>query len=96
MNIFNYLKILLLCVVAMGFASCGGDDDEGADLDAKLCRTWVEEYAEESQIYTHQLKFVRSGNSGQEMKKRYDPESGTTNSETRDFTWAWLDRSVWS
>lgn len=39
MNIFNYLKILLLCVVAMGFASCGGDDDEGADLDAKLCRT---------------------------------------------------------
>ena len=39
MNIFNYLKILLLCVVAMGFASCGGDDDEGAELDEKLCRT---------------------------------------------------------
>lgn len=27
------------------------------------------------------------------MKKRYDPESGTTNSETRDFTWAWLDNT---
>lgn len=93
MKTLNYLKIMLLCVLAVGFTSCGSDDDEGADLDVRLCRTWVEEYAEDSQVYTHQLKFVRSGNSGQEQKKQYDPETGTTHTETRDFTWAWQDNA---
>ena len=95
MKTLNYLKIWMLCVCATILFACDDDDDNG--IDDKLCRTWVNETVEkvneENILCTHQLIFVKKGHSGQEVKKRYTPSTGTTNTETRDFTWEWEDGS---
>ena len=87
----NYVKIMVLCICSLTLLACN-DDDNG--LDDMLCRTWVNETIEDDlEVYTHQLIFVKKGRSGQEIKKRYTPSTGTTNTETRDFTWEWEDGS---
>lgn len=96
MKTLNYLKIAVLFFCTLGLVACS-DDDDTKGIDEMLCRTWVyEQMADndgESVLFTHQLQFVRKGNSGQEMKKRYVVATGTTHSETRDFTWRWKDDS---
>lgn len=90
----NYAKICMLCVFALLLTACGKDDDSTSNMNAKLCRTWVEEYTEDDVTYTHQLIFTQNGNSGQELKKKYDHTSSTANTETRDFTWKWEDGTM--
>lgn len=88
MKKLNNLKSVFVCVLMVVFAACGSDDDN--TLDAKLCKTWTEEYVENSTTYTHQLIFA-TNHSGQEVKRTY--VSGTANTTTRDFTWQWMDNS---
>lgn len=94
MKTMNYAKICMLCVFALLLTACGKDDDSKSNMNAKLCRTWVEEYTEDDVTYTHQLIFTQNGNSGQELKKKYDHTSSTANTETRDFTWKWEDGTM--
>ncbi|CDB12162.1 uncharacterized protein BN744_00519 [Bacteroides sp. CAG:633] len=94
MKTMNYAKICMLCVFALLLTACGKDDDSTSNMNAKLCRTWVEEYTEDDVTYTHQLIFTQNGNSGQELKKKYDHTSSTANTETRDFTWKWEDGTM--
>ncbi|MDO3392240.1 hypothetical protein Q3C19_17445 [Bacteroides sp. ET489] len=94
MKTMNYAKICMLCVFALLLTACGKDDDSTSNMNAKLCRTWVEEYTEGDVTYTHQLIFTQNGNSGQELKKKYDHTSSTANTETRDFTWKWEDGTM--
>lgn len=94
MKTMNYAKICMLCVFALLLTACGKDDDSTSNMNAKLCRTWVEEYTEDDVTYTHQLIFTQNGNSGQELKKKYDHTLSTANTETRDFTWKWEDGTM--
>ena len=94
MKTMNYAKICMLCVFALLLTACGKDDDSTSNMNAKLCRTWVEEYTEDDVTYTHQLIFTQNGNSGQELKKKYDHTSSTANTETLDFTWKWEDGTM--
>ncbi len=94
MKTMNYAKICMLCVFVLLLTACGKDDDGTSNMNAKLCRTWVEEYTEGDVTYTHQLIFTQNGNSGQELKKKYDHTSSTANTETRDFTWKWEDGTM--
>ena len=94
MKTMNYAKICMLCVFALLLTACGKDDDSTSNMNAKLCRTWVEEYTEDDVTYTHQLIFTQNGNSGQELKKKYDHTSSTANTETRDFTWKLEDGTM--
>ena len=94
MKTMNYAKICMLCVFVLLLTACGKDDDSTSNMNAKLCRTWVEEYTEDDVTYTHQLIFTQNGNSGQELKKKYDHTSSTANTETRDFTWKWEDGTM--
>lgn len=88
----NYLNLSLLCLALIVFAACG-DDDKGASIEDRLCRTWMQEYVDADITYTHKLIFKWSGRSGQEIKMSYDSKTATTNTETRDFTWQWRDDS---
>lgn len=90
MKVLDYLKICLLCIMTLPLCSCG-DDEDTPSLDDKLCRTWMQETVIDNITYTHKLKFVRKGNSGQEIKMEYDTNTATSNTETRDFTWQWKD-----
>lgn len=73
MKTLNYVKILLLCVFTIGLASCGDDVYYTMqNSDDKLCgKTWIEEYQTENKdgvevLCSHQLKFAKADNSGQE------------------------------
>ena len=83
MKVLDYLKICLLCIMTLPLCSCG-DDEDTPSLDDKLCRTWMQETVIDNITYTHKLKFVRKGNSGQEIKMEYDTNTATTNTETRE------------
>ena len=83
----------MLCVFTLLLTACGKDDNDNS-MDARLCRTWIEEYTEDNITYTHQLIFTQAGYSGQELKKKYDHTTSTANTETRDFTWKWKDSSM--
>lgn len=74
MKTLNYVKILLLCVFTIGLASCGDDVYYTMqNSDDKLCgKTWIEEYQTENKdgvevLCSHQLKFAKADNSGQEI-----------------------------
>lgn len=56
MKILNLMKILLLCVMTAGLASCGDDNYYTIqNSDEKLCSdSWVEEYdTEEGGVQAH-------------------------------------------
>ena len=75
MKIQNYVKMWLLCVLALGFASCGDDVYYTMENDDnKLCdKTWIEEYnTEEGLLTTYQLRFFKDNNKGQEVSTTYD------------------------
>ena len=79
MKTLNYVKILLLCVFTIGLASCGDDVYYTMqNSDDKLCgKTWIEEYQTENKdgvevLCSHQLKFAKADNSGQEIWKWVD------------------------
>lgn len=44
----------MLCVFTLLLTACGKDDNDNS-MDARLCRTWIEEYTEDNITYTHQL-----------------------------------------
>lgn len=94
MKIQNYVKMWLLCVLALGFASCGDDVYYTMENDDnKLCdKTWIEEYnTEEGLLTTYQLRFFKDNNKGQEVSTTYDA-SGKVIID-REFTWRWADDS---
>lgn len=101
MKVLNLVKIMLLCVMTMGLASCGDDNYYTIqNSDEKLCgKPWVEEYTnDEGYLCTHQLEFtkVKQNNrdilSGKETTITY--VVGGTNKTTADFTWQWIDNSM--
>lgn len=99
MKTLNGIKIWLLCVLAIGLASCGDEyytDDYLRNSDEKLCgKTWVEEYnTEEYGLCSHQLKFARDY-SGQETFYYYrDGESRPYKTESWAFYWKWIDADM--
>ncbi|MCD8184851.1 MAG: hypothetical protein LUE99_19250 [Bacteroides sp.] len=102
MKTLDFVKIALLCVIALGFASCGDDNYYYTmkNSDEKLCgKTWVDEYTnEDGQLCKHQLKFTKERKNnqdvclGQEITTVY--LTGGTNTTTKDFTWKWLDAAM--
>ena len=63
MKILNLMKILLLCVMTAGLASCGDDNYYTIqNSDEKLCSdSWVEEYDTEEGACRHILEFTKYG-----------------------------------
>lgn len=61
MKILNLMKILLLCVMTAGLASCGDDNYYTIqNSDEKLCSdSWVEEYDTEKGACRHILEFTK-------------------------------------
>lgn len=61
MKILNLMKILLLCVMTAGLASCGDDNYYTIqNSDEKLCSdSWVEEYDTEEGACRHILEFTK-------------------------------------
>ena len=102
MKTLNYVKILLLCVFTIGLASCGDDVYYTMqNSDDKLCgKTWIEEYQTENKdgvevLCSHQLKFAKADNSGQEIWEYYrGGESRPYETTSRTFTWKWMDKSM--
>ena len=69
--------------------------------DDKLCgKTWIEEYQTENKdgvevLCSHQLKFAKADNSGQEIWEYYrGGESRPYETTSRTFTWKWMDKSM--
>lgn len=99
MKTLNYVKILLLCVFTIGLASCGDDVYYTMqNSDDKLCgKTWIEEYQTENKdgvevLCSHQLKFAKADNSGQEIWEYYrGGESRPYETTSRTFTWKWME-----
>ena len=102
MKTLNFVKILLLCAVISGLASCGDDKyyTEIQNSDDKLCgKTWTEKYTdEEGNTCVHKLEFSKvkvnnkDSNSGKETTITY--KTGKTESVSKDFTWQWVDNSM--
>lgn len=94
MKTLNCVKILLLCIFAVGLLSCGDDVYYTMEnSDKKLCdRTWIDEYeTDESLTCTYQLRFFKDNNKGQELTTTYDTGGKTT--VDREFSWRWTDDS---
>lgn len=74
MKILNLMKILLLCVMTAGLASCGDDNYYTIqNSDEKLCSdSWVEEYDTEGGACRHILEFTKGkqGGKGSPFRKR--------------------------
>ena len=93
MKILDFAKIMLLCVITMGMASCGDDIYYTTiqNSDEKLCgKNWVDESGEDGEAYTYLLKFG-ANNKGQEVTITY--EAGGKVTVDREFSWRWLDES---
>ena len=95
MKILNFAKIMLLCVMTMGLASCGDDNYYTTieNSDEKLCgKTWTEKYETEDGTCTYQLQFENKNNltSKEVIKVVNGSETKTTE---RMFTWKWADNS---
>lgn len=93
MKTFNFVKILLFTVVALGFASCGDDVYYTMqNSDNKLCgKVWVNgSEIDGGKSYTYKLKFDKN-NKGQEVTVTYDAGGKTT--VDREFSWRWGDSS---
>lgn len=69
MKILNLMKILLLCVMTAGLASCGDDNYYTIqNSDEKLCSdSWVEEYDTEKGACRHILEFTKGKQGGKEV-----------------------------
>lgn len=99
MKTLNYVKTLLLCVLAITVSSCGDEyytDDYLRNSDEKLCgKTWVEEYTtEENDFCRHQLKFARDY-SGREIFQYYrNGENRPYRENSYTFDWRWVDADM--
>ncbi len=99
MKTFNYVKILLFCVLTLGLASCGDEyytDDYLRNSDDKLCgKTWVEEYqTEDGELCKHQMKFAKDY-SGREIFQYYrNEESRPYKENSYTFDWKWTDSDM--
>lgn len=94
MKTLNYMKVLLLCILTLSFASCGDDVYYTMENnDDKLCgKTWVKESQNaEGLPTTYQLRFFKDKNKGQELSITYDAGGKVT--IDREFTWQWTDDS---
>lgn len=93
MKTLNVGKIVWLCALLIGLASCGDDVYYTMENDdKKLCdRLWVDEYTTEEGLFcTYQLRFF-TNSKGQELTTTYD-EGGKTTVD-REFSWRWTDGS---
>lgn len=99
MKILNLMKILLLCVMTAGLASCGDDNYYTIqNSDEKLCSdSWVEEYDTEEGACRHILEFIKGKQGGKEVLSGKETfivtTTGNTKTDTHDFTWKWIDNS---
>lgn len=99
MKILNLMKILLLCVMTAGLASCGDDNYYTIqNSDEKLCSdSWVEEYDTEEGACRHILEFTKGKQGGKEVLSGKETfivtTTGNTKTDTHDFTWKWIDNS---
>lgn len=90
MKILNFVKIVLLCVMTIGMASCGDDNYYTIqNSDEKLCKydIWVDE----TDGGAYGLQFFIAKNKGNEIIITYD--EGGKNTVEREFTWSWTDSS---
>ena len=99
MKTASYVKILLLCILAIGFVSCEDEyytDDYLRNSDDKLCgKTWVDEYAiEGNEFCIHQLKFAKDY-SGREVFQFYrNGENRPYKENSYTFDWKWTDAAM--
>lgn len=100
MKFLNGVKILMVCLLASLWTSCGDDVvyETMKNTDAALCaHTWTEEYGmtnEEGVLVScvHQLKFSFLDHSGQEVYLYYYTGQSRPYSEvTHNFDWEWMD-----
>lgn len=87
------LRVFLLCVLTMSFASCGDDvyymvENSNNDLCNKL---WVANYTEDGTLYSYRLQFLSTGK-GWEILSSPSPDGGT-DTHTQEITWSWTDDS---
>lgn len=92
MKTLNFVKMLLLCVITLSFASCGDENYYTIqNSDEKLCdKTWTDEQETSDGTFTYQLKFYKD-NKGQEISTTYSTGGKTT--IDREFSWRWTDNS---
>lgn len=92
MKQMNVLRILLVCVLSLTFASCGDDIYLFENRDEDLCnKLWVTNYVtDEGYTATYQLRFFTNGK-GQEIM--VIPVSGGTNTTDKEINWNWVDNS---
>lgn len=99
MKVLNLVKIMLLCAMTMGLASCGDDNYYTIqNSDEKLCSdTWMEDYTTDAGECRHELKFTKEKQNGREVLSGKDilivTAIGKTTTETSNFTWQWIDDS---
>ncbi len=102
MKILNYAKVLVVCMLATVFASCGDDVTYYTiqNSDDTLCsHTWVEEYemTNEDGVLVdcvHQFKFSQKDKSGQEIFQYYNTgETRPYREITDNFSWEWMDNT---
>ena len=87
MKILNLMKILLLCVMTAGLASCGDDNyytiQNSDEKEEGACR--------------HILEFTKGKQGGKEVLSGKETfivtTTGNTKTDTHDFTWKWIDNS---
>lgn len=98
MKLLDTCKILVLCVVALAFVSCGDDVYYTIqNTDEQLCgKTWTEQYTDEDgNSCRHLLEFTRITQNGKVLYSGKETVTtylvGGTNTATYDFTWQWID-----
>lgn len=101
MKTLNFVKILLLSVIAVSLASCGDDIYYTMqNSDNKLCgKVWMEQYwNEDDELCEYQLKFKKEKRNNREVLSGKETtiiyKKGGKNTIERDFTWEWMDSSM--
>ena len=99
MKILNLVKIMLLCVMTIGLASCGDDNYYTIqNTDEKLCSdAWMEDYTTDEGECRHILEFTKGKQNGKEVLSGKETlivyEVGKMKTTESNFTWRWIDNS---
>lgn len=98
MKTLNYVKILMIVFITLGFSSCGDEYYDFKNSDQKLCgKEWTEEYGWETEdLCVHTLKFSANG-SGEEIFAYHQPNKKgggwypAYETNSKYFSWKWID-----
>lgn len=94
MKALNEVKIGLLLLLTVVWASCGDDVYYTMqNNDEKLCeKTWIESYESDGAVTgAYQLRFFKKDSKGQEVTTTYTTDGKVT--YDREFNWHWTDNS---